>query len=168
MCPDIFKSEFMLSQHVKFDHERQELFECPKCDAKFKNKSTLKRHDITNHQNESKKPHLCPHCAKNFARLENLNVHIKSLHEKVRFKCELCDQFYNYKHTLRDHIERVHEKKIQPVQCSICNIVVKNLKKHIEVVHEKKKPYGCAICNAQFNEKYKLQMHIRKVHEGER
>ena len=40
----------------------------------------------------------------------NLKMHIKSIHENVRYNCEKCDKNFSNKITLKRHIVNVHEK----------------------------------------------------------
>ena len=56
----------------------------------------------------------CEICGKEFGIIQNLNKHIKTVHEKQRdFKCESCGKLFGIKANLRVHIESMHKKKIQ-------------------------------------------------------
>ena len=78
----------------------------------------------------------------------------------------LHDAEYNSKSNLYHHIKSIHERK--RYECTICNASLTTkakLRKHIEFVHEGKKPFRCDICDVKFAEKGTLDNHIRTVHE---
>ena len=55
----------------------------------------------TNYQCE-----ICGKCSNN---KQNLDIHIKSLHEdSPDFKCDICQKGFKLKHKLSDHSKRVH------------------------------------------------------------
>ena len=78
----------------------------------------------------------------------------------------LHDAEYNSKSNLYHHIKSIHERK--RYECTICNASLTTkakLRKHIEFVREGKKPFRCDICDVKFAEKGTLDNHIRTVHE---
>ena len=86
--------------------------------------------------------------------------------EKKPYQCNICNDSFSYKVTLKKHVKSVHEKNIQ-FKCSICNNTFsrKNgLKSHMESVHEKIKRHKCSICNIGFYKRGNLINH-KSVHE---
>lgn len=47
-------------------------------------------------------------CKRSFAKPANLNVHIKSEHDKHRFKCGICEQSFTAKCSLQRHQTKQH------------------------------------------------------------
>ena len=152
--------------HFNFEHQKEVMHECSKCEATYLDKKSLERHFVEKHQRESLQTQLCPHCAKSFNRASDLNVHVKSVHEKVKHECHLCNKMCSSKQHLRKHIANVHEGKKPQFQCSMCPKIVISLKRHVELVHEKIKRYVCTICKAQFGQSHNLKAHVSGVHEG--
>lgn len=75
---------------------------CPLCSSKFKSQVTLDKHVLTH---ETTFP--CTQCDRQYAKRSNLLSHIKSAHEKVRFKCSItgCDKEFAFKKSLRLHVK---------------------------------------------------------------
>ena len=61
----------------------------------------------------------CLQCGQSFTRLKR---HVKTVHEQVRdFECQQCDKAYSMKDDLNKHIKRVHNLKRH--KCSVCQNV---------------------------------------------
>ena len=104
------------------------------CVASFKEKSSLKRHTATVH--DEKNPFHCNICDTSFQQ-GNLKKHISSVHKgKKHLKCEVCDATFSCKAKLRRHTESVHEKKT-PFRYNICDTYFRSniVKQHIASVH---------------------------------
>ena len=70
---------------------------------------------------------------------------------------------YPYSHSLKIHIETVHEGK-KPFQCT--HRKKSSLDAHIAAIHEKKKPYKCFICSLSFAKIGHWKVHERsKSHQ---
>jgi uncharacterized C2H2 Zn-finger protein len=59
-------------------------FQCPKCDKNYAERRLLNRHIKTH---EGKVP--CPRCAKLLASKEHVEVHVRSVHEGEKHRCEV-------------------------------------------------------------------------------
>jgi uncharacterized Zn-finger protein len=109
----------------------------------------------------------CDLCQKAYAKLGNLNRHIRTVHEhSTDFKCGQCDKTFGQKCNLMRHIETVH-KGIKAFKCNQCNKsfgLKNNLKKHIKTVHNHIKAFECQKCNKSFGQKSNLKNHIKVVH----
>ena len=112
-----------------------EMFECNKCDKKFKARSTLYTHKKTVHSGiipKNTELH-CDQCAYASKRKDNLKEHIKNIHEKE--VCDLCGKGFSYR-SLIDHKKVVHEGILY--NCNQCglNLTTKgNLKAHKKKKH---------------------------------
>ena len=63
MCGFSCARKDYLSHHYKTVHEDQETFQCAECGKTFKQRHSLKKHIISNHENENiKKRFDCPFC----------------------------------------------------------------------------------------------------------
>ena len=67
-----------------------------------------------------KKSTFCEKCEKTYSSKQKLNVHIKTVHDKVKsHKCNLCLKTFGQKGDLQKHIKTVHEK-VKPFDCDLC------------------------------------------------
>ncbi|KAK4455792.1 hypothetical protein QBC34DRAFT_387906 [Podospora aff. communis PSN243] len=118
-------------------HMRKEHVGCMFCDVKCNGQADLERHIDLYHSGttvEDRKTVACTWeaCGKTFTRVSNLNTHIKSAHEGVRFVCgqvdtfgvedisdwnwmeEGCGQSFVSKLKLEEHVRFVHLAKPRP------------------------------------------------------
>ena len=66
-----------------------------------------------------------------------LKLHIRSIHQGQKFKCEECSMFFSQKGNMENHVLSVH----------------KGIK------------HKCSDCEAEYTQKWALKNHIKKVHE---
>ena len=103
----------------------------------------------------------CDQCGKSFTRTNDLNAHIKSVHEGVRWECpeEGCDSKFSsktaYTRHMKKHGEAAHECTVEGCEYRTPN--VHQLEAHI-VKHEAEvqgaevpKPYTCPVCLSKFS-----------------
>ena len=152
------------------------------CQPLIKTEIKMEEEDITeekikkelypeNHKTEIGFP--CLSCEKVFPKKANLNVHIKSVHLKIKsFQCELCQAAFATKCTLKQHIFGVHEK-MRNFECQFCHLkffTKDKMASHIVVVHDKFKAFVCDVlkCKKAFGTKSNLQRHKEIVHEGKK
>ena len=110
-----------------------------------------------------KKEHqLCPECGKSVPSLKN---HLKRMHSKEKFICDICSREYHNFELMQEHKRAVHEK----VPCTECGklIGVKLMKRHIQSAHTPNdlKKFRCDICGKGFVTNAFLSDHIN-VHTG--
>ena len=78
----------------------------------------------------------CHLCDKSFAAKNNLRLHIRSIHEKIRnFPCKLCEYKTDSKSNLYIHVKRMHEGRPLKEPCPHCDKVVVNLEYHVRTFH---------------------------------
>ena len=139
-------------------------------------------------KDDSLKKFKCLQCDKLFRLSSNLNHHMKGVHEKVRYPCQLCEKQFYDKRNLKKHncIQRQREelppkktkkgrKKYKIIscvngkfKCSLCekSVSSKNsLYKHIRGVHEKIR-FNCKLCLGNYSDLSNLRKHVLSVHEN--
>lgn len=87
-------------------------FRCPTCNASFKTKQGMQRHEAAGHSGE--KPFKCDvdGCDAAFARQSGLLSHKKKMHVKLKpHKCNECTLTFAYKSNLEEHQSKVHCKE---------------------------------------------------------
>ncbi len=109
----------------------------------------------------------CNTCGRVFNNTSHLNVHIRSVHLKLKpHICDGCDAKFGEKSRLLRHINTVH-LKLKPYDCDECKSSFSrksHLQTHINMVHLKLKPYDCDECKSSFSQQLSLQIHINTVH----
>ena len=108
----------------------------------------------------------CPHCGNLYSCKRDLNRHIKSVHEGIKYPCNLCDYEANQQISLRSHVKSIHEGV--RYECEHCDKEFSHksdLTIHIKGKHEGF-TYECDKCNQQFSKKRFLKAHIESKHEG--
>ena len=127
--------------------------------------------------------YFCPECNFPFSRSENLEVHLKNVHPKLKlisnkeyihkeestkFKCEMCPYSSKRKTHLKRHITAVHEN-IRNHVCGECGYAASrktSLKRHIESVHENIRKHVCEECGYAALGRNTLKRHIDEVHKN--
>ena len=170
VCNKRFAELFVLNAHRKLVHFPERLFECAKCQKKYKSYAGLKKH-VFSHGAEKK--YVC-HCGKKFYNPESLTHHEK-LHSNIRpFACDQCSKAFVMRATLKKHIKRVHEevkkvdisKKPYVCECGKRFAVESYLTIHIACYHSDVKPHACHLCPKRFSKRFMLNKHVKKEHPG--
>jgi len=112
----------------------------------------------------------CSVCANDFTRAESLFQHMAIHDESLAIKCDLCDQKFAWKSTLRKHRLTVHEGKVLTIPCNQpdCKRTFKSFghrKIHIARDHLKERNHQCQECGKKFFLKDDLKTHSR-IHTG--
>ena len=96
------------------------------------------------------------------SRKSTLKKHIESVHEKVKYPCNLCEYKATTTGSLKSHIESVHEKVKYP--CHLCEYKAtkhSDVKKHIESVHEKvKHPCNKSYTKGKYSNSHSLHGYL--------
>ena len=146
----------------------------PSCDVAPKSVNMNGRISDRRPRNHDKiKKFKCNRCSFSADYAPNVNLHIQTVHEKIRpFKCESegCKFETITNQNLKLHVQTVHEKikpfKCNSVDCKFETGTKQNLKLHQQNVHEKIKPFKCSSVHCKFETgtKQNLQVHVKSVH----
>ena len=122
----------------------------------------------------------CAKCDKTFANVTNLNLHIKTVHQKLAnsFKCEKCEKTFCEKRILDKHKSNVHKVESEYFFCNVTGCSArckdeKGLKLHMKKYHEKINHHKstnssyCEKCEKTFSTKSDLKKHKSRVHREE-
>jgi len=123
-CTYYAESEMALRSHIHSRHSRN-VFRCkyPNCDKAYKNKCKLKQHMLKKHgmdlspkkrKNTIKKyPCTFPKCEHNiFNTPQALKYHRQHMHRGRVFKCKDCIKSFERPDILRNHMWKIHKKKL--------------------------------------------------------
>lgn len=108
-CEEGFLKEKELSKHIRSAHP----IYCDICGLRLKSEKQRESHEKT-HTVPAKyrKQYPCPFsgCSRSYTKQANLNAHVRSTHECLRFCCPVvsCDRTYAHKKSLLEHIHRDH------------------------------------------------------------
>lgn len=110
--------------------------------------------------------HPCPLCGK-VMKGTSLGLHIRSIHDKMQFKCDHCSFEAKRKYRLKDHLVSVHSigENEQTRGCPWCGKVMKttSLSLHISSFHKKTK-FKCEHCSFEAKRKDALKDHLMNAH----
>ena len=94
--------------------------------------------------------------------IENLKVNGSSRKEtknKEKLNCRKCDEIFECKNLLKNHIRKIHPSSIQ---CKLCEKVFSrnsDLEAHIKAQHETATNHKCEYCDKTFVLKWRAQKH---------
>jgi len=168
---DYNKSCINCLERAKIKREKNKLknkdkFKCEKCDYKFYDISSLKRHIKSIH--DKVKDFFCENCDYKCSLNGNLQLHIKKVHLKIKdFFCENCDFKCSTSSHLKRHIKNVHNK-IKGFGCEKCEVKFfsnSHLKRHIKSIHTKIKDFKCSKCDYICSDITNLNRHIKSIHD---
>ena len=83
-----------------------------------------------------------------------------------KFQCEFCFKEISRKNNLNEHIKKIHQEQQLVILCEICEKTFANnqyLRIHFKCVHEEQKNFKCESCKKKFNRKSHLMVHIQGV-----
>ncbi|KAI2639755.1 hypothetical protein GGS26DRAFT_541517 [Hypomontagnella submonticulosa] len=184
-----FTTMVLLQAHIKQSHAN-----CMFCGLQCNGRSDLEQHIESEHTTpktlEERKNVACtwPGCTKTFTKKSNLNVHIRSFHEGLRFVCGQvdlsgtedlaswsqasgCGESFATKANLENHIRYVHLKYERPEQThglpKAKQEPSSNLLDELTGLGEKSRqtlPCTIAGCNAKFTHNGELEAHLQSQH----
>ena len=149
---------------------------CPYCTKTFSQKYIVPRHIKSMHENFYQKCHICNQFVK------NVKQHLKFRHsEKQYVKCVVCDESYETKKLLREHLSNIHGNITLPTSfptmktCETCGIVLNSKKSlwlgHIYYQHMIPQRYfncpleDCPKTISKIEDDYNLKTHLLSYHD---
>uniref|UniRef100_A0AAG5CPP1 Uncharacterized protein n=1 Tax=Anopheles atroparvus TaxID=41427 RepID=A0AAG5CPP1_ANOAO len=163
-CDARFFGRSALLSHTKSIHLRLRSYKCELCEKSFFTSGTLQSH----RKIHTTKQYQCQTCRKMFLRQSDLLGHQTTHLDERPFSCKLCDKRFKSKNHLRNH-QYVHtgERRLKCDHCDATFTTYNDRQVHL-LGHENIDPYKCSYCDKVYKRNYKLQVHIRKAHTGER
>ena len=160
-----------ITTHTKLKHlNMRKQYKCEECKYLTYRKRCLESHTKLYHRPEEEYKELqCMECGKRFHLRENLVLHVRTVHFKIKnFECDICDdRKFSTKVHLENHINNIHKGE-KDFKCSHCNYAAfmeHRLTEHVNAVHLKIRPYKCHKCKEKtFSRKGDLNTHIKNVH----
>ena len=159
ICGKVFSTAKALERHTIANHERKD---CELCNITFKQVRQLQEHMASVHELY----HYCDKCDFKSATKYQLADHKRFKHERGKeIECNQCDSKFNWNAALQLHIKMVHEKA--RYKCEICGYTNSNnhsVKEHILVIHAGQK-FVCKECGQSFDSRARLVTHKVNVHD---
>ncbi|XP_033759314.1 zinc finger protein 354C-like [Pecten maximus] len=138
ICNTRCTDRIQLQIHENRFHFRNETVKCKVCNKMYKNVQSLRNHTLAVHGVKGQ-PHLCHHCPAKFKWAMTLKQHIEEIHEgKMNIVCKVCNKRFARKAQLTRH-ERIHGS-------------------------DESKRLVCPTCGKGFWYECNYQRHIRIVH----
>lgn len=110
-CPDKFLKWSLLVAHRHTMHTTTES-KCTVCGRQFQSKRGLKHHRVVHNEQNDRETLQCPHdkCPRYFFHQRNLNAHIRSKHDGIKFICDFegCGKTLCSKQKLVHHMNVIH------------------------------------------------------------
>lgn len=164
-CTARFTCRGSLLNHMKTHSDRT--YTCDVCKKSFFTSSTLLSHRLLH---SDTKQFICtePNCSKSFLRKSDLHIHLVSHSDERPFVCETCSSRFKSKAHLVHH-GKVHTRE-KPYKCNKCEKAfgTYSARNVHQLAHEGIHPYKCEFCDKIYQRNTKLQVHIRRIHTGER
>nr|CAI5857397.1 unnamed protein product [Callosobruchus analis] len=181
VCSQRFMSDLQLALHLADAHkveilnpnfEKQKVFCCPACVAKFSTMELAVGHLNRKHSDISAQileKYIC-RCSDSADKI-NKTEQTKTESGKVDQSlddgiCALCDKQFESKKSLLRHLFTSHRSVIEAskkLRCKSCNSEIDNIRRHLETVHTL---HGtlCPICSKAFSEPDKVINHFKMSH----
>ena len=132
-----------------------------------------KFHPIYVEDNYNKEAMQCEKCLKPYGSLYQLCEHLKKFHFNVKPKCMFCDEIFEVRKELSEHIKSFHAeehkkrfknlKNQEKLPCEQCGKMISKRFMHSHLRSHKE--YVCDKCGKSFNFQAKLRYHIEDAHE---
>ena len=177
-CSDCeFKTSYLkdFDEHRKKEHDKTNLnFPCNKCKYMAATFTDLKLHGFehaytVDRESQEMRCNKCEYKTKSIEAQQGINMrrHIEKVHEKIRYKCNICDGEFTRTSTLKKHVTAKHSKSDQNIlsceQCEYKTTRKDAMNRHVRAMHEGKR-FRCLLCPFSGYEKPDLKRHILKKH----
>ena len=102
-CDYSCKNKTYFTAHVNSKHLGI-TFSCEVCDYTISSAQMVQRHKRGKHGGG----YPCPHCSYRATQPGQLSLHVKAIHEKVKFSCNLCPFSTSFQTILYAHVRKCH------------------------------------------------------------
>ncbi len=191
VCGKLFRYRQGLKAHRCF-HTGSRSYQCNVCQQAFSLRLTLRLHMYNHHMtkrggqrlarqesigsagtmqkckpaNTDEKHYQCEICNKQFRRIRNLKIHLRTHTGERPYQCLYCQKTFIQDKDLRIHL-RMHKGE-RPYLCQFCGKMFresKTLNTHLRI-HTGSKPYICDVCQMAFSDSSGLWQHEKRHHSG--
>ncbi|CAG9859513.1 unnamed protein product [Phyllotreta striolata] len=165
-CGSEFREVEDFSAHLRV-HKGKHPYMCNKCDSGFWTKKAYQAHAAVHVLKKPKplaKKFRCDVCAKEFAKLCDVERHARVHTGEKSSVCNICNKGFVQAHNLSKHL--LTHLHVKPFVCEICDKKFGRndvLRRHL-LTHSVRKPVGCEICGRGFIRRTQLVQHVRKKH----
>ena len=154
------------------------LFKCLTCKAVFKTEGSWSSHQKLAHDNVLP-DFICDLCQKGFNNANDVNRHVREVHQKRAYVCQLCGTRFSRKYNCKDHLKKKHSTSDQSLILDEGAPETEQEQELVEqqepmdvaqeevVVTEKATDEGhlkCDKCDFKFNSAYFMHQHFEQVH----
>ncbi|XP_037824413.1 zinc finger protein 557-like [Lucilia sericata] len=166
-----YPSKRRLNEH-RHHHNPARAYVCDQCGKIVYTLNTLHKHKKVVHGvKPPKTPLQCEYCKRFYTGKQNLQHHIRNMHntnEDKRNVCELCGFVSTTREGKMKHIRFKHraEKKFQCAVCERSFKVPALLKEHM-ATHTGVDLYKCSYCPNTFKSKSNMYNHCKRLHAAE-
>ncbi|XP_020716175.1 zinc finger protein 99 isoform X2 [Ceratitis capitata] len=135
-------------------------------------KTSLPRRTVSLRESIKENNYQCVHCPKRFQRIGSYHIHLRRKHgriknvspsnEKPLFKCKSCNEAFQNKTLMTQHLKSKHGNK-ETFVCEECGEVIigsiRTLRDHM-LTHTNYAPFECNVCGKCFKLKTRLKRHM--------
>ena len=164
VCKKSIESKLKVTEHFKdFHGDMGETCCCECLKLIHKEDGELRKHILKEHHS-ARKAYLCSDCGKEYKSSDNLQAHIRQIHQKITsFVCSYCGDTFARLNTLKSHML---SHKPPTLKCLYCEKMFRKkdlLIKHLQL-HTKFKPLKCKNCNYFSDRRGNIRLHFEKSH----
>ncbi|XP_023292624.2 transcription factor grauzone-like isoform X4 [Lucilia cuprina] len=157
----------MVAKHVPREEFK---FECPECKKKYPSKRRLNEHRHHHNPAQAYVCDQCGKTVYTLNTLHKHKKVVHGVKPpKIQLQCEFCKRFYTGKQNLQHHIRNMHNTNEDKRNvCELCGFVSTTREgkmKHIRFKHRAEKKFQCAVCERSFKVPALLKEHMA-THTG--
>jgi len=178
VCSITFTLKSNLKRHMRTIHGGDKIsHSCSvaNCGNVFTTKSLRDKH-LQKVHNIERKVFSCTHCDDSFLTKTGLKDHISFVHQRLQFKCDICQKGFarltNLTNHTKIHIAIQDRKKQWRFPCVQCEEVFEyksHLEEHTDQKHRLIRLYCTELdCQASFSNQNGLNSHLKTVHSDDR